>query len=117
VNKCNLILAACVGIFAGAAMANDSMAMSQQACEALPGNSFLAAVERGDCDISIQTAAGPAEEANSTGEEGGGDNDCTYNCAKRDGRNGGDRGGDRGGNRGGDGGGNPGGGGRAGGKN
>jgi len=109
--KHSMKLAACIGIFGVAVLSNNAMAMNQEACESLPGNTFLAAVERGDCEINIQTAAGPAEEANSEGEEGGGrDNNCALNCRTRDGRNGGDKGGDGGGNRGG----NPGGGNRAG---
>ncbi len=51
-------LAACISIFGVAVLSNNAMAMNKQACEQLPGNMFLAAVERGECDINIQTAAG-----------------------------------------------------------
>ena len=88
--KHSMKLAACISFFGVAVLSENAMAMSQHACELLPGNMFLAAVERGDCDIDIQTAAGPDEELI---PEEGGDRDRP----NRDGRNGGDRGGNSGG--------------------
>ena len=60
--KHSVKLAACIGILGAAVLANDAMALNQVQCQELPGNMFLAAVERGDCDLNIQTAAGPQEE-------------------------------------------------------
>jgi hypothetical protein len=57
--KHSMKLAACFGILGAAVLANNAMAMSQDECERLSGNMFLAAIERGDCELSIQTAAGP----------------------------------------------------------
>jgi hypothetical protein len=59
--KHSVKLAACISILGVAVLANDAMALNQEQCQQLPGNMFLAAVERGDCDIAIQTAAGPDE--------------------------------------------------------
>jgi len=59
--KHSMKIAACIGILGAAALANDAMALNQVQCQELPGNMFLAAIERGDCDINIQTAAGPDE--------------------------------------------------------
>jgi hypothetical protein len=93
--KNSLKFAACIGILGAAVLANDAMALNQAQCQDLPGNMFLAAVERGDCDISIQTAAGPQEEVIPE--------DDRDRPRTRDGRNGGRGGGDTkgGGNEGG----------------
>jgi hypothetical protein len=60
--KHSMKLAACIGIVSATVLANDAMALNQVQCQGLPGNMFLAAIERGDCDVNIQTAAGPQEE-------------------------------------------------------
>ncbi len=60
--KHSMTLAACVGILGATVLANDAMALNKIQCQQLPGNMFLAAIERGDCDINIQTAAGPDEQ-------------------------------------------------------
>ena len=57
--KHSLKLAACLGIFGAAALAPNAKAMTNAECEQLSGNMYLAAIERGECDVSIQTAAGP----------------------------------------------------------
>ncbi|MDQ7248304.1 hypothetical protein [Dongia sedimenti] len=77
--KHSVKLAACIGVLGAAVLASDAMALNKQQCQDLPGNMFLAAIERGDCDVNIQTAAGPQEEL--IPEEGGN--------RPRDGRNGG----------------------------
>jgi|UPI0004819022 hypothetical protein len=60
--KHSMKLAAALSILSATVLANDAMAMTQVQCKELPGNMFLAAIERGDCDLNIQTAAGPQEE-------------------------------------------------------
>lgn len=60
--KHSMKLTACVSILGATFLANDAMALNQIQCRELPGNMYLAAIERGDCDINIQTAAGPDEE-------------------------------------------------------
>jgi hypothetical protein len=53
-------LVACIGIFGAAVLANNNaQAMTNEECDQLSGNMYLAAIERGECDVSIQTAAGP----------------------------------------------------------
>ena len=59
--KHSVKLVACLGIFGAAVLANDTKAMTNEECEMLSGNAYLAAIERGECDVSIQTAAGPDE--------------------------------------------------------
>jgi hypothetical protein len=54
-------LVACLSILGAAVLANDAKAMSNAECEKLSGNAYLAAIERGECDVTIQTAAGPDE--------------------------------------------------------
>ena len=90
-------IALCVGLTGMALFAGRADALTAQECAALPGNQFLAAVERGTCRIDIQTAAGPDTTT------GGGDDG--HNGRNNDG--GGHRGGGGGGD-GGDGGGSPG---------
>jgi hypothetical protein len=85
--KHSVKLLALLGIFGAAALANDAMAMTSDECEQLSGNMFLAAIERGECDVSIQTAAGP--EVVIPADE------PPHNT--RDGRNGGEGGGGGGG--------------------
>jgi hypothetical protein len=80
--------AACIGVLGTALLTGNANALTRSECEELPGNMFLAAVERGDCDLDIQTAAGPQEELIDEGESGGNRN--------RDGRNGGKSGTDGG---------------------
>ena len=59
-NKHSVKLMACIGIFGAAVLANNNaQAMTNEECEQLSGNMYLAAIERGECDVSIQTAAGP----------------------------------------------------------
>ena len=59
-NKHSVKLLACVGIFGAAVLAhNNAQAMTNDECEQLSGNMYLAAIERGECDVAIQTAAGP----------------------------------------------------------
>jgi hypothetical protein len=89
--KHSVKLAACVAILGAAALAGDAMALSQEQCQQLPGNMFLAAVERGDCDINIQTAAGSPEEELIPEEP--------RDRPNRDGRNGGRSGGTEGGGK------------------
>jgi hypothetical protein len=92
--KHSVKLVACIGFLGGAVLANDAKALTKVECEQLPGNMFLAAIERGDCDINIQTAAGPQEDLIP-------EDDQDHN---RDGRNGGRTGGQKtGGGGGGDG--------------
>ncbi|WP_395019882.1 hypothetical protein [Dongia sp.] len=76
---------AVLGILGVIALASSAKADTQDECEQLSGNMYLAAIERGDCDINIQTAAGPQEEPTS-GEDGD-------QNRHRDGRNGGKSGG------------------------
>jgi len=59
--KHSVKLVACLGILGAAVLANDAKALTNEECEQLSGNMYLAAIERGDCDITIQTAAGPDE--------------------------------------------------------
>jgi hypothetical protein len=54
-------LVACLAIVGAAVLANDAKAMTNEECEMLSGNAYLAAIERGECDVTIQTAAGPDE--------------------------------------------------------
>jgi uncharacterized membrane protein YgcG len=94
--KHSVKLVACIGFLGGAVLANDAKALTKVECEQLPGNMFLAAIERGDCDINIQTAAGPQDEPII-------EDNHDHN---RDGRNGGRTGGEKtggGGSSGGDG--------------
>jgi hypothetical protein len=86
-------LLACIGIFGAAVLANNNaQALTNDECEQLSGNMYLAAIERGECDISIQTAAGseviPIDEQKPPRRT-------------REGRNGGTEGGKTGGERGG----------------
>ena len=81
--KHSVKLAACIGILGATVLANDAMALNKVQCEQLPGNMFLAAIERGDCDIDLQTAAGPQEEVAVPEDDGN---------RNRDGRNGGEGG-------------------------
>src|SRR6185369_2696839 len=61
-------IALCLG-FAGLALfAGNAEAMTVEECTALPGNQFLAAVERGTCRIDIETAAGPGTTAADNGD-------------------------------------------------
>jgi hypothetical protein len=60
--KHSMKLAACISVLGAMVLASDAMALNQVQCQDLPGNMFLAAIERGDCDLNIQTAAGPQEE-------------------------------------------------------
>ena len=89
--KHSVTLFACLAMFGAAVMASDAKAMTRDQCEQLSGNMFLAAIERGECDVNIQTAAGPEvvipvdEKPHRT----------------REGRNGGDGGGGEGGGDGG----------------
>jgi len=89
--KHSIKIAACSSILGIAVLAHDAMALTEMECEDLSGNQFLAAVERGECDIDIQTAAGPQEEA--VDEQG--------STGDRDGRSGGGNNGGGSGNRGG----------------
>jgi hypothetical protein len=83
--------AACVGMLSTVLLANDALAMSDQECARLPGNQFLAAIERGNCRVDFETAAGPQETlVVGSNDEGG-----------RDGRNGHQGGGRDGGSKGG----------------
>ena len=100
-SKHGIKIVLCLGLAGMALFAGNAQAMSARECSALPGNQFLAAVERGSCRVDIETAAGP---------------DTTFADNSDDGHNrrgGGDQGGggnrDGGGNDGGDGGngGNP----------
>jgi hypothetical protein len=84
-------IALCVGLTGMALFAGRADAMTAQECSALPGNQFLAAVERGTCRIDIQTAAGPDT---ATADNGGGGHDGRNNDG---GSSGGDGGGGRGG--------------------
>jgi hypothetical protein len=88
---------AVLGVIGVVILSNDAKAMTQGECEQLSGNMYLAAIERGECEIDdIQTAAGP-QQPDEFSDEGGGGN------RNRDGRNGGEGGG--GGGEGGNGGG------------
>jgi len=55
-SKHGIKIALCIGM---ALFAGNANAMTAQECGSLPGNQFLAAVERGTCRIDIETAAGP----------------------------------------------------------
>ena len=59
--KHSVKLVACLGILGAVVLANDAKALTNEECEMLPGNAYLAAIERGECDVTIQTAAGPDE--------------------------------------------------------
>jgi len=59
--KHSVKLVACLAIVGAAVLANDAKAMTNEECEMLSGNAYLAAIERGECDVTIQTAAGPDE--------------------------------------------------------
>ena len=78
-------IAACIGVIGAALLAGEADAKTYEECLRLSANEYLAAIERGVCDINIETAAGPQQEA-SADDEG-----------SRDGRNGGERGGNNGG--------------------
>ena len=55
----SLKLGACVGVLGVALLARTANAMTDEECARLPGNMYLAAVERGTCSIDdIETAAG-----------------------------------------------------------
>lgn len=97
-----------LGILAVIGLAQGAKAMTSGECEQLSGNMYLAAIERGECDIGIETAAGPQPTASTEtdsvpGEDGGDDGDG--GDGNRDGRNGGEGGGGGGGGGGGRGGG------------
>ena len=101
----NLALAACIGVMGATLQANSGHAMTFEACEQLQPNQYLAAIERGECQIAnIETAAGPSQSDADNGGGGGGNGGRDK---ERTGRS------DGGGNGGG-GGGNGGGGGRGG---
>jgi uncharacterized membrane protein YgcG len=58
--KHSVKLLACIGVFGAAVLAdNHAQAMTNDECEQLSGNMYLAAIERGECDVTIQTATGP----------------------------------------------------------
>ena len=59
--KHSVKLVACLSILGAAVLANEAKALTNEECEQLSGNMYLAAIERGDCDVTIQTAAGPDE--------------------------------------------------------
>jgi hypothetical protein len=59
--KHSVKLVACLGILGAVVLANDAKALTNEECEMLPGNAYLAAIERGECDVTIQTAAGSDE--------------------------------------------------------
>jgi hypothetical protein len=55
----SLKLGACIGVLGVAMLARATNAMTVEECTRLPGNMYLAAVERGACSIDdIETAAG-----------------------------------------------------------
>ena len=58
-SKHGIKIALCLGLTGMALFAGNADAMTAQECGSLPGNQFLAAVERGTCRIDIETAAGP----------------------------------------------------------
>jgi uncharacterized membrane protein YgcG len=94
-----------LGILAVIGLAQGAKAMTSGECEQLSGNMYLAAIERGECDIGIETAAGPQPTASTEtdsvpGEDGDG-GDEGDGGGNRDGRNGGEGGGGGGGGRGG----------------
>ena len=85
--KHRIEIAACIGVIGAALLSGDAKAMSHDQCVLLTANEYLAAIERGACDISIETAAGP-QEAFADDEDG-----------DRDGRKGEGGGNHQGGNR------------------
>ena len=107
----NFALAACIGVMGATLQASPSHAMTIEECDRLQPNQYLAAIERGECEIvDIETAAGPDQSA--FGSNGSGvEVDVDDHDKERTGRNGGSEGGN-GGNGGG--GGNRGGGNRGG---
>jgi len=84
--KHGLKLTACIGVVGAGLLAGDASAMTHEECIRLPANQYLAAIERGVCEINLETAAGPQQEASTDDGDG-----------NRDGRNGGGNNG--GGNR------------------
>jgi len=83
--KHRLEIAACIGVIGAALLAGEADAKTHDECLRLSANEYLAAIERGVCDIGIETAAGPQQEASADDEDG------------RDGRSGEHGGGNRGG--------------------
>ena len=100
--KFGLTLTACAGALCATLLPGEANASTHEECLRLSANQYLAAIERGVCDVNIETAAGPQQDAAAGGGDGG-----------RDGRGEGGNGGNGGLSEGGDktsGGGNPGGG-------
>lgn len=97
--KYGLTLTACAGALCATLLPGDAHAFTHEECLRLSANQYLAAIERGVCDVNIETAAGPQQDAAADAGDG-----------NRDGRG---EGGNGGRSEGGDksGGGNPGGGG------
>ena len=109
--KSAIAFAALIGLAGASLLTGRAQAMSQGECDRLSANQFLASIERGDCSVDIQTAAGPTAGAPSIpgeepGDEPGGGEERT---ARGEGGNpgGGGGGGDDGGS-GGESGGSPG---------
>ena len=105
-SKHGIKIALCLGLAGMALFGGDAKAMTAQECGALPGNQFLAAIERGTCRIDIQTAAGPDATVsentsdgghNGRGERGGGGNGGGGGGNRGGGRDNGGGGGDNGG--------------------
>jgi hypothetical protein len=73
-SKHGIKIALCLGLAGMALFAGNADAMTAQECGSLPGNQFLAAVERGTCRIDIETAAGPDDNGDDghNGRSGGG---------------------------------------------
>ena len=68
-SKHGINIAFCLGLAGMALVAGNADALTTQECGALPGNQFLAAVERGTCRIDIETAAGPGTTLADNGDD------------------------------------------------
>jgi hypothetical protein len=64
--KHSVKLVACLGILGAAVLANDAKAMTNEECEQLPGNMYLAAIERGECDHPDRRRSGRADQVPGT---------------------------------------------------
>src|SRR5689334_20326720 len=69
-SKHGIKIALYLGLAGVALFAGNANAMTAQECGSLPGDQFLAALERGTCRIDIETAAGPDTTVANNGDGG-----------------------------------------------
>ena len=65
-----LASAACIGAMGVALLAGDAAAFTHEECLRMPANQYLAAIERGVCEINFETAAGPQQASMDDGDGG-----------------------------------------------